>query len=233
VTAARYLATRDVGDTGGAVVVVDVIRAFTTAAYALSAGAAAVYLVGSVAEALAFLDAHPGAWAMGEDHGHRPDGFALPNSPAMAAAADLGGRTVVQRTSAGTQGVVAAARTADRLWCTGLACASATAAAVRGSGLGAPTYVLTGWFTDRPGYEGTDDRLTAELVERARVGAPLDAEATAAAVAASDEAVRTLALGDGHVHPDDIVLATRVDAFDFAMEVERAPDGLRLVPRTP
>jgi len=72
-----------------------------------------------------------------------------------------------------------------------------------------------------------------ELVERARVGAPLDADATAAAVAASEEAVRTLALGDGHVHPEDIVLATRVDVLDFAMEIERTPDGLRLEPRVP
>jgi hypothetical protein len=45
--------------------------------------------------------------------------------------------------------------------------------------------------------------------------------------------VRTLALGDGHVHPADILLATRVDAFDFAMEVERTPDGLRLEARVP
>jgi hypothetical protein len=35
VTGVRYLATRDVDGVGGAVVVVDVIRAFTTAAYAL------------------------------------------------------------------------------------------------------------------------------------------------------------------------------------------------------
>ena len=232
-TGVRYLATRDVDGVGGAVVVVDVIRAFTTAAYALGAGARCVYLVGTVEEALAFVDAHPGTLAMGEDHGRRPDGFALPNSPALAAAADLDGRTVVQRTSAGTQGVVAAAPTAGRMWCTGLACASATAAAVRTSALGAPTYVLTGWFTDYPRDPGTDDRLTAELVERARVGAPLDADATAAAVAASEEAVRTLALGDGHVHPEDIVLARRVDAFGFAMEVERTPDGLRLEARVP
>jgi len=228
----RFLAPSEVGEVGGAVVIVDVIRAFTTAAYAFGAGARHIHLVGTVAEALAFTAAHPGALAMGEDHGRRPDGFALPNSPALAAAADLDDRVLVQRTSAGTQGVLAA-RSAERLWCTGLVTASATAAAVSGRGPGAPAYVITGRFADRPDRSGDDDLATAELVERARCGRPLEAAATAARVAGSDEAARTLALGPGHVHPDDITLAARVDAFDFAMEVERRVDGLRLTPRQP
>jgi hypothetical protein len=52
--------------------------------------------------------------------------------------------------------------------------------------------------------------------------------AVAAAVAATDEATRTLALGVGHVDPLDIAYATDVDRFDFAMEVTRDADGLRL-----
>lgn len=87
----------------GTVVVVDVIRAFSTAAYAFSAGARYVYLVAGVDDALAFKAAHPTSVAMGEDHGRMPAGFDLPNSPVLAAAADLDGRLVVQRTSAGTQ----------------------------------------------------------------------------------------------------------------------------------
>ena len=81
------------------------IRAFTTAAYAFGAGAAEIYLVGDVDAALAFKAAHPGSLAMGEDRGLRPDGFDFPNSPAMVRDADLSGRTLVQRTSAGTRGV--------------------------------------------------------------------------------------------------------------------------------
>ena len=94
----------------GPVVVVDVIRAFTTAAYAFGAGAEAIYLVAGVDEALQFAAARPGVLAMGENHGRRPEGFDFPNSPAMVSRADLRGRTLVQRTSAGTQGVVGAHR---------------------------------------------------------------------------------------------------------------------------
>lgn len=223
---ARFVAPDAAGAISGAVVAIDVLRAFSTAAYALAAGARHVYLVAGVDEALAFKASRPGVLAMGEEHGRRPAGFDFANSPTEIAEADLRGRILIQRTSAGTLGVVAA-RSATRLWCAGLVNASATAEAVRGSGLGPPAYVITGWASVAPG-SGEDDLATAELIERARTGEELDAEATARLVAGSREAERTLAIGPGHVHPDDIERAVAVDAFDFAMEVTRRPEGLRL-----
>jgi 2-phosphosulfolactate phosphatase len=225
---ARYVARWELEGVGGVVVAIDVIRAFTTAAYALDAGASSIYLVAGVGEAIALASEIPGALAMGEDHGRRPETFAFSNSPAQISRADVAGRVLVQRTSAGTQGVVAATD-ADRIFAASLVCASATARAVAATGLGAPTYVITGRSADRDDRPGLDDVLTAELIERARTGQALDAEATAAAVLASDEAARTLALGGEHVDPDDIVFATQVDRFDFAMEVHRVDGRLRLV----
>jgi 2-phosphosulfolactate phosphatase len=227
VTGARFVPRWEVADTIGAVVAVDVLRAFTTAAYAFAAGALHIFLVDTVDEALSLKSSDPGLLAMGEDRGRRVAGFDFSNSPTEIAAASLDGRVLVQRTSAGTRGVVAA-RSATRLWCAGLVCASATAAAVLASGLGDPTYVITGRATgDRPA-NGDDDTATAHLIERARLGLELDAEGTSRFVANSDEAKRTLALGPGHVDPEDIALAIRVDAFDFAMEVRRVGDRLRL-----
>ena len=142
------------------------------------------------------------------------------------AAADLRGRELVQRTSAGTHGVVAASSAARR-WCASLVCASATAAAVADSGLGNPTYVISGWRDDE--HPGEDDQETARLIERVRTGEPIRAEQTAKAVAESREAAVTLGLGPGHVDLRDIDLATRVDAFDFAMEARRSASGLELL----
>lgn len=226
----RFVASWQVSGTSGAVVAVDVLRAFTTAAYAFGAGASRILLVDSVADALALKAQHPGAIVIGEDRGRRPDGFDLPNSPVDVAGADVAGRTLIQRTSAGTRGVVAA-RSATRLWCASLVCASATARAVAASGLGEPTYLITGRFEDQPDRPGVDDLVTAELIERARLGQELDAAGAARAVAESDEAALTLALGHGHVHPEDIEYAVQVDRFDFAMEVHRA-DGLLELRRT-
>src|SRR5688572_17273733 len=182
---ARYLARWELDGVGGVVVAVDVLRAFTTAAYAFAAGAASIWLVAGVEEAVA-LGREAGALVMGERHGRRPPGFDLSNSPVAVSRADVGGRVLVQRTSAGTQGVIVAT-SADRLFAASLVCASATAAAVRDAGLGPPTYVITGRFPDRPDG-GEDDLLTAQLIERARTGQPLDADATADAVARSREA---------------------------------------------
>lgn len=226
----RYLPAARAGEATGAVVVVDVLRAFTTAAYALAAGARRIWLVDSVEAALALKAGRPGTLAMGEDHGRRITGFDFANSPAEVAGADLAGRDLVQRTSAGTRGVVAA-RAAQRRWCASLVCASATAAAVTASGLGAPAYVITGQRSET--LRGEDDRATAELIERVRTGRPRAATATAEAIRSSDEAARTLALGPGHVDPRDVELATRVDLFDFAMEARVRPDGLELAATRP
>ena len=197
------------------------------AAYAFGGGARHIYLVDSVTEALAMKAADPDVLVMGEDRGRRPLEFDFSNSPVEVAAADLDGRVLVQRTSAGTRGVFAA-RSANRLWCASLVCASATAAAVTASGLGDPTYVISGRFEDRADRQGIDDLATAQLIDRCRLGIGPDAARTAEFVANTDEAKRTLTLGQGHVDPDDIAYATRVDAFDFAMEVHRIGDHLRL-----
>jgi 2-phosphosulfolactate phosphatase len=227
---ARCLPSWQMADVTGAVIVIDVIRAFTTAAYAFAAGAKEIYLVSTVEEALQ-LKSEKNALAMGEMKGRRPEGFDLSNSPVLASRAKLEGRTLVQRTSAGTQGVVAAT-SATRMWCASLVVASATAQAARESGLGTPTYVITGQFLDDPVMTGDDDRATAELIERARVGDPVGAQETALIVASTLEAKRTLALGGEDSHADDVAFATRVDAFAFAMEVERVGALFRMTATT-
>lgn len=207
----------------GAVVVIDVLRAFTSAAYAFAGGAQRIVLVDSVQEALQLKDEHPSWWAMGEDQGKRVRGFDLTNSPVEVAAADVAGRTLVMRTTAGTRGVVAC-RSAQRVWAAGLVTASATARAVSAAGLGEPHYVVTGSWPGRS-LAGDDDWWTAELIERAREGKPLAAAETAAQIRASAEAEFTLGLGTGNAHPEDVEYALRTDLFDFAMEAVRAPSG--------
>lgn len=145
----------------------------------------------------------------------------------MAAAFDMADRTVVQRTSAGTQGVVAAS-SATRLWCASLVCASATAAAVHAANLGHPSYVITGRVDGRADRPGSDDLFTAEHIEATRTGGCVDPTEVARRVADSDEAARTLALGSEHVHPDDISYSVDVDRFDFSMEVTHDDLVLRL-----
>lgn len=110
----RQLTNWELDGVTGSVIVGDVLRAFTTAAYAFHSGAEAIYLVSSVDEALAFKNRNPDVLAMGEDHGLRPDGFDFSNSPVAVSRADLAGRTMLQRRSAGTQGVIKATNSRTR-----------------------------------------------------------------------------------------------------------------------
>jgi 2-phosphosulfolactate phosphatase len=65
----------------GAVAVIDVFRAFTTAAVALAEGAARVIMVGEVEEALQLRAIGRGQICMGEVGGKAPPGFDFGNSP--------------------------------------------------------------------------------------------------------------------------------------------------------
>jgi hypothetical protein len=113
----------------GTVAIIDVFRAFTTAAVALANGASSIVMVRSAEEALALRDAGIGQICMGEVQGRAPDGFDFGNSPFEVSGVDFHGKTIIQRTSAGTQGIVAASR-ADRLYAASLVTADATARAL-------------------------------------------------------------------------------------------------------
>jgi hypothetical protein len=87
----------------GTVAVIDVFRAFTTAAVALANGASRIVMVGGVEGAFALRDAGLGQVCMGEVGGRAPDGFDFGNSPFEILSVDFSCKTIIQRTSAGTR----------------------------------------------------------------------------------------------------------------------------------
>lgn len=90
----------------GVAVVIDVFRAFSVACYAFQGGARRIIPLAGTDEALALKHAHPEYVAIGERGGRMVEGFDFGNSPTDITRADLRGRTLVQTTSAGTQGLV-------------------------------------------------------------------------------------------------------------------------------
>src|SRR5262245_33772450 len=86
--------------TGGAAVVIDVFRAFSTAAWAFALGAEKIVLVDDLAEALQLKSQIPDSLALKD--GEPLPGFDLTNSPAqLRERKDVACRTIVQRTTAG------------------------------------------------------------------------------------------------------------------------------------
>jgi 2-phosphosulfolactate phosphatase len=90
----------------GLVVVIDVFRAFTTAAYVMANGAQRIHPVATLGEAFALRGEHPDWVLMGERDGKPVPGFDYGNSPYLIRDVGFSGRVVVQSTSAGTQGIV-------------------------------------------------------------------------------------------------------------------------------
>jgi 2-phosphosulfolactate phosphatase len=105
----------DCGKAEGTVVVIDVLRAFSTAAYAFAAGVRQIQLVSTVEAALELRRQMPGALVMGEVEGLPVPGFDFSNSPPQFNGLDLGGRLLIQRTTSGTQGAVRSRR-ASTCW---------------------------------------------------------------------------------------------------------------------
>ncbi len=106
--------------------IIDVFRAFTTAAFCVAAGAREIVLVADHEQALEMKRADPSLFLTGEIGGRPIEGFDVGNSPSVIEHLDLAGRRVVQRTSAGTQAVVAAAANAHAIVLASFVIAGAT-----------------------------------------------------------------------------------------------------------
>ncbi|MDB5327748.1 MAG: phosphosulfolactate phosphohydrolase-like enzyme [Phycisphaerales bacterium] len=123
---------------GHVVAVFDVLRATTSMAAALSAGATEVQVFGTREDARAARSAASGDAVLpllaGELDARKPDDFDLGNTPSDFTAERCGGRTILMATTNGTKALVAA-RSAAVLMTGALANAAATAAAIRGTGL--------------------------------------------------------------------------------------------------
>jgi 2-phosphosulfolactate phosphatase len=198
----------------GAVAIIDVFRAFTTAAVALANGAAAIVMVSSVEEAFSLRDSGIGQICIGEVRGRPPDGFDFGNSPFEVSDIDFRGKTIIQRTSAGTQGIAAAR--AERLYAASLVTASATARALAAGREDRVTLVAMG----DNGIERTDeDELCALHLRNLLEGRPGNAQAVRGLILAGGEIARFNDPSRPYLHKQDVDIALHIDRYDFAIRV--------------
>lgn len=204
-------------ETSGVLIAIDVIRAFTNAAYAFARGANEIYPVSTVEEALQLKAVIPDSLVCGEVGGIPPEGFDFGNSPTQTNTLDLNGRALIQRTSAGTQGIVRSMK-ADIILAASLVVAEATAAHVRSLGTNEVTFVLTG---QREKGRGDEDLACAEYLEALLRGQRPDLAPFIERVYKSYDARQHLNPNFPEFPESDLDLCTKVDAFDFAMPVTR------------
>ncbi|MFG2512429.1 2-phosphosulfolactate phosphatase [Streptomyces sp. NPDC048584] len=219
-----FLGIPELAEPPSVAVVIDVMRAYTVAAWAFARGAEEIVLAGSSDEALALKARHPD-WVALKDGAPAP-GFDTVNSPALLRTYDLGGRTVVQKTTAGTVGALAV-REASLVLCAGFVVAEATARLLRARGCDSVTFVVTG-----EDGRADEDLACAQYIARRAAGAETDPAGFLDRAAAS-RAAAELAQGVRRgAHPDDVALCLELDRFPFAMVATEADSLMVLRPYT-
>ncbi len=207
-----------------AVVVIDVLRAFSTAAVALDRGAAEIFPVLEVAEAFDRRAGDPALVLMGETDCRPVPGFDLGNSPVEASAFDFRGRRVVQRTTAGTRGLVTCAGAAS-LRAASFLVAPATVESLRVSGARRVAFVITGTVH----YGSADEDLAcAEWMGELLRGRPAPAGPFLQRVRDSVAAATFLDPASALYAPADVDFCARADVFPFSLAVTTGQQGLVL-----
>lgn len=198
------------------VVVIDVLRSFTSAAVALHRGARTIYPVESATEAALLANQLDNALAVGAVGGGDPiPGFDFGNTPSHLDRAALEGKDLVLSTAAGVRGLQRY-RLAPRLYAASLVIARATAEAVRRSGAQSVCFVITGEWVDR---DGDEDIACADYMEALLRGRRPDPAVFAERVRQSDFGRRFTAGTWPNLPLADLEIAASADRFDFAMPV--------------
>ena len=212
---------RDAREAEGTVIIIDVFRAFTTAAIAFDRGAEQIVLVAEVEEALELHNRGVGDLLMGEVDGERPDGFDYGNSPYEMSRADVAGKTIVQSTRAGTVGVAAASK-AGAIYLGAFVVAEATMQSIRRENPALVSIIAMG---DRGRYRSDEDEQCALYLRNLLEGRTPDTEALRSVVMDGGQTQKFFDDTQPQYHPKDVELALQLNRFPFAMKIS-TEDGL-------
>jgi len=212
----------------GTVVIIDVFRAFTTAAVALARGAERIILVAEPEEALDLRRRGVGDLCMGEVGGQRPPGFDLGNSPYELSQADVAGKVLIQSTRAGTVGVCAAEH-AEALYAASFVVARATAEALRRT---APPLITLVAMGSGARVRSDEDEQCALYLRNLLGGRQPDRECVRQLVLVGAETAKFSDPERPYFHPRDAEIALQIDSIDLAIAVARE-QGLLVARRAP
>jgi 2-phosphosulfolactate phosphatase len=212
-------------ETEGIAVIIDVLRAFTSAAFMMHLGAREIILLAETAAATR-LKHERGCLAVGEVDGKKPSGFDLGNSPSRILAAGrerFAGRTVAMRTTAGTTGAVAATNRSDLVILGSYVTAAAIAHYIRGLSPAPEVVSLVAMGDDGLGIT-PDDEACADYIEHLLTGQPYDHMAALQRIIEHECTQRFLRGDQDRFPPADPAYCLQRNLFDFVM-IATVADG--------
>ena len=208
---------RDAREAQGVVLIIDVFRAFTTAAIAFNNGAKRIVLVAEIDEARALKKQGYGDILMGEVDGKRPEGFDFGNSPHEVSTADFTNKSIIQSTRAGTVGAAAATQ-ADSIYVTSFAIADATVTAVLSEN---PQLVSIIAMGDQGKVRSDEDEQCGIYLRNRLEGRNPDHDSVRSLILTGGATQKFFDDNLTHYHPKDVELALQINSFPFAIKVSR------------
>ena len=205
----------------GTTIIIDVFRAFTTAAIAFDRGAKEIVLFADPNDALDLHRKGVGDYLMGEVSGKKPDGFHFGNSPHEISDVDMTGKTLIQSTRAGTVGVEAAINAAE-IFLGSFVVAQATVDAIRKE---SPSLVSIIAMGDQGVVRADEDEQCGIYLRNIMEKRKPDFNAVKSLIMTGGATQKFFDPEQPQYHPEDVTLALQADRYSFAMKISRE-DGL-------
>ena len=205
----------------GTTIIIDVFRAFTTAAIAFDRGAKEIVLFADPNDALDLHRKGVGDYLMGEVSGKKPDGFHFGNSPHEISDVDMTGKTLIQSTRAGTVGVEAATNAAE-VFLGSFVVAQATVDAIRKE---SPSLVSIIAMGDQGVVRAAEDEQCGIYLRNIMEERKPDFNAVKSLIMTGGATQKFFDPEQPQYHPEDVTLALQADRYSFAMKISRE-DGL-------
>lgn len=205
----------------GVTVIIDVFRAFSVACYAFDSGAVKLIVTSEVQKAFDLKKSYRNSILTGERGERKIEGFDFGNSPTEILKADLTGKSVIQTTTAGTNGLISAIN-AGVLLTGSIVNAGAVVKYIKSLD---PEYVSLVAMGYRASISAEEDLICAEMIRAGLTGRNIS----------FDKQIAELRYGSGsrffdpanldYSPPTDFFLCTMVNRFSFVLKGERRPDG--------
>ena len=205
----------------GTTIIIDVFRAFTTAAIAFDRGAKEIVLFADPNDALDLHRKGVGDYLMGEVSGKKPDGFHFGNSPHEISDVDMTGKTLIQSTRAGTVGVEAATNAAE-VFLGSFVVAQATVDAIMKE---SPSLVSIIAMGDQGVVRADEDEQCGIYLRNIMEERKPDFNAVKSLIMTGGATQKFFDPDQPQYHPEDVALALQADRYSFAMKISRE-DGL-------
>ena len=212
----------------GVTVVIDVFRAFTCAPLLFELGIKESILVSTPREAIELKNENSDLILIGEVGGAPIDGFDFGNSPSQILRHDpafFNGKTVVQRTSSGVQGALAALDHSDEVLLGSYALAGSTARYILSKKPNQVSIVAMGWDLKENALE---DEWCASYIAHLLGSGEYDHILALREIIFHQQAQKFLQREKPYYPPEDPILCLQRDIYAFILRVRRL-DGLVVV----